>query len=151
MLREVKRRKVWWGQQGTMNRIGHEKGVPEHIIQRCLAGMACWVNLAIHVIRHGYPDFELVTSFRALSLHRSDSTSSSRLSVDFERSRMGALARLANVLRPAFDKLRDEHDAGGTLRIYDLEGASSSQAGQKPVRQWLQSAKARAGSPSSRR
>ena len=62
--------KLWWGKDGVLHNIGDPAGVPQEVMDKCMARLAGWVHLSICVIKQEYPDFGLVSCFGMLSLSK---------------------------------------------------------------------------------
>ena len=128
--------KLWWSKDGKANKIGEPSGVvPAAVIDQCFSRMAGWVKLAICVIKHEYPDYELVSSFGALFLSADDKDcEQTKITPCAERS-FGRLAKSFKVdVRDLIDEFRLVKPLAA--RVHVRESVSSAEAWRRAIAHW---------------
>lgn len=92
MLQLVKKVRIVWVNHAPRV-VGVSGGAPQDLVGKCLARMACWVRLCIHILEAEFPHHELVQCFSVFNVaSRTDATEGPDVTSE-------KLARLAHVIK----------------------------------------------------
>jgi hypothetical protein len=67
-LENIKNVILWWGAGGQPCRVGDANGASQDLMVECLRHMCTWTKLAVVIVEHEFPHFELIQSFMVLDL-----------------------------------------------------------------------------------
>ena len=94
----------------TPKTIGSSDGVPQAVIDRCLARMRTWLRLALDVVQAEWPMFEIVQAMTVFNLSSVVKESSRTFFSDASTSKAACIVRLAGFLHIDAASLQIEYD-----------------------------------------
>ena len=95
---------------GTSRTLGADSGVPDHVVQRCLGRMRCFVAMSLSTLRAEFPDWEILQSFTVFDLSAHIRKDMSQHEQQLERTTTRKkLKRLANCFDVPYAELQHQH------------------------------------------